>query len=144
MGTRMKYLTPEGLAELPAFANLRTDVDAEGVSVCDTVTGDVTRFAYAFSGTTLWLGANGRTYKFGWPEEGLEAGENAARAPMTGRVVAIPVAVGDTVSRGDTLAVLEAMKMEYRLEAQADGTVVEIGASVGDLVDLGHLLVRLS
>lgn len=140
----MKFLTPDGLAEIPVLPNLKVDVNADEVSVCDNVTGEVTRFAYAFSGTTLWLTADGRTYRFGWPEEGLEASENAARAPMTGRVVAIPVAVGDSVSEGDTLAVIEAMKMEYRLEAQSNGTVVEVGASVGDLVDLGHLLVRLA
>jgi biotin carboxyl carrier protein len=62
---------------------------------------------------------------------------------MTGKVVAIPVEVGQTVQEGETLAILEAMKMEYRLEAEADGEVAEIGAEVGELVDLGHVLVRL-
>jgi len=62
---------------------------------------------------------------------------------MTGRVVKIAVKPGDAVREGDLLAVLEAMKMEYRLEAEMDGLVHEVGAREGDLVDLGQVIVRL-
>jgi len=64
-------------------------------------------------------------------------------APMPATVRAIEVAAGDRVSRGDTLVVLEAMKMELPIKAPADGTVVSIGCRVGELVQPGVPLVEL-
>ena len=98
---------------------------------------------YALDGNVLWLSHNGFTARFTLVEGISAAAGKEALAPMTGKVVAIPVEVGQTVKQGDTLAILEAMKMEYRLEAEADGEVAEIGVQVGELVDLGHVLVRL-
>ena len=97
----------------------------------------------ARDGTDVWLSCYGRVVKFTLAEGVSDAAGKEALAPMTGKVVAIPVEVGQIVKEGDTLAILEAMKMEYRLEAEADGEVAEIGAVVGELVDLGHVLVRL-
>lgn len=98
---------------------------------------------YARDGLDVWISAGAKVAKFSLAEGASEDAGKEAVAPMTGRVVSIPVSVGDSVSEGDTLAVLEAMKMEYRLEAEADGEVSAINAEVGDLVDLGHVLVRL-
>src|SRR5688572_18712510 len=98
---------------------------------------------YAWDGNILWLSHNGFTARYTLAEGISDAAGKEAVAPMTGKVVAMPVEVGQTVKEGDTLAILEAMKMEYRLEAEADGEVAEIGAEVGELVDLGHVLVRL-
>ena len=97
----------------------------------------------ARDGLSVWVSHDGYVARFDLAE-GIsdEAGKEAV-APMTGKIVAIPVEVGQSVQEGDTLAILEAMKMEYRLEAEADGEVAEIGAQVGELVDLGHVLVRL-
>ena len=64
-------------------------------------------------------------------------------APMPATVRAIVVAPGDMVARGDTLIVLEAMKMELPLKSPADGTVVSIACQVGDLVQPGVPLVEL-
>ncbi len=64
-------------------------------------------------------------------------------APMPATVRAIEVATGDHVSRGDTLVVLEAMKMELPIKAPADGTVVSIGCRIGELVQPGVPLVEL-
>ncbi|MEO7453919.1 MAG: acetyl-CoA carboxylase biotin carboxyl carrier protein subunit [Fimbriimonadales bacterium] len=99
--------------------------------------------SYVLDGTTLWLASKGYTAKYTLVEGVSDAAGKEALAPMTGKVVAVPVKVGQNVKEGDTLAILEAMKMEYRLEAEADGEVAEIGAEVGELVDLGHVLVRL-
>jgi 3-methylcrotonyl-CoA carboxylase alpha subunit len=75
--------------------------------------------------------------------EALEGG-GAVKAPMPGKVLALPVAPGDSVTKGQTLAVLEAMKMEHALAAPRDGVVetvtVEPGAQVGD----GDILVTLA
>lgn len=94
-------------------------------------------------GLTIWVSANGYVGKYTLAEGVSDEAGKEAVAPMTGKVVAIPVEVGQMVKEGETLAILEAMKMEYRLEAEADGEVAEIGAEVGELVDLGHVLVRL-
>ena len=64
-------------------------------------------------------------------------------APMPATVRAIAVAPGDVVVRGDTLIVLEAMKMELPLKSPVDGTVVSITCQVGDLVQPGVPLVEL-
>lgn len=64
-------------------------------------------------------------------------------APMTGRVVLVQVAVGDAVSRGDTVVVVEAMKMEQPLKAPRDGIVASVKCEAGQLVDGGVILVVL-
>jgi 3-methylcrotonyl-CoA carboxylase alpha subunit/acetyl-CoA/propionyl-CoA carboxylase biotin carboxyl carrier protein len=68
-----------------------------------------------------------------------DAGEGSLAAPMPGTVLAVEVAVGDAVSAGQTLGVMEAMKMELALKAPYDGTVTSV-AAVGDQVALGHVL----
>jgi geranyl-CoA carboxylase alpha subunit len=64
-------------------------------------------------------------------------------APVSGAVAAINVTVGDTVSSGDVLAVMEAMKMEMRLSAEADGVVAAIHASAGSQAAGGTVLIEL-
>lgn len=91
----------------------------------------------------VWASYQGNVGVFSLPDVSESEAAYEARAPMTGKVVSLPVRVGDKVAEGDTLAILEAMKMEFRLEAQADGIVKEIGAKEGDLVDLGQVIVRL-
>jgi acetyl-CoA carboxylase biotin carboxylase subunit len=61
-------------------------------------------------------------------------------APMPGKVVKVLVAAGQAVAAGDTLLVLEAMKMEHPVRAPADGVVSEIAAGEGEQVDAGQLL----
>ena len=65
-------------------------------------------------------------------------------APMPATVRAILVEAGDRVGRGDTLIVLEAMKMELPVKAPADGTVTRIACQAGELVQPGVPLVELA
>ena len=65
---------------------------------------------------------------------GGPASDGALRAPMPGKIVATPAKPGDTVTKGQPVVVLEAMKMEHALVAPFDGVVGEIGISVGDQV----------
>jgi biotin carboxyl carrier protein len=63
---------------------------------------------------------------------------------MPGQVIAVPVAAGDAVSRGQTLIVLEAMKMELRVAAPHDGTVEKVLVSVGEVVERGQPLAEVA
>ena len=64
-------------------------------------------------------------------------------APMPGKIVSVHIAVGDTVTAGQTLLVMEAMKMEQTILAPRAGRVAEIMVAGGDQVAAGRLLVRL-
>ena len=64
-------------------------------------------------------------------------------AHITGTVWKIEVSVGDTVQEGDTVLVLESMKMEMPVEAEEDGTVSEILVEEGQPVSEGDALVVL-
>jgi len=68
---------------------------------------------------------------------------NLVEAPMPGLVRSVDAIVGQSVAKGDRLAVLEAMKMEHSLLAARDGIVAEVLAVAGDQVEAGAALVRL-
>ena len=78
----------------------------------------------------------------------LHAGEEVPpgrlTAPMPGRVIQVAVRPGDRVRRGDTLMVLEAMKMEHAIAAPADGTIAAVHRAVGDLVEDGAELLAFA
>ena len=69
--------------------------------------------------------------------------DGAILSPMPGKVVSVSVKAGDTVTKGQTLLVLEAMKMEHALAAPFDGVVAELTAVAGGQVSEGVVLVRL-
>ena len=64
-------------------------------------------------------------------------------AHITGTVWKVEVAVGDTIEEGDTVAILESMKMEMPVEAEDSGTVSEIRCEEGQAVNEGDTLVVL-
>lgn len=72
---------------------------------------------------------------------GLGAG--GLEASMPGLVLDVLVSEGDTVQRGDTLVLLEAMKMELRITAPAGGTVTHVYCKAGDVVERGQVLVEI-
>ncbi len=76
---------------------------------------------------------------------GLEdmAGEGSLEAPMNGAIVAVQAKVGDKVSAGQTLVIMEAMKMEHAIKAPADGVVSEIFFAEGDQVAEGAELIAI-
>ncbi|GEN99828.1 3-methylcrotonyl-CoA carboxylase subunit alpha [Novosphingobium sediminis] len=74
---------------------------------------------------------------------GGSASDGAILAPMPGKVIAVDVAAGDTVTKGQKLLVLEAMKMEHALTAPFDGIVAELSVTAGSQVQVEALLVRV-
>jgi biotin carboxyl carrier protein len=68
----------------------------------------------------------------------------ALRSPLTGLVIDVRVAPGDRVSAGQTLLVIEAMKMENRVAAPAAGVIAEVAVSVGDTVRVGAPMLRFA
>ena len=62
-------------------------------------------------------------------------------APMPGKVLELRVRVGDRVTAGETLVILEAMKMEHPMSAVEAGVVTEVRVEVGEQVEGGTLLI---
>ena len=71
------------------------------------------------------------------------AAVGSLKSPMPGQVVAFKVAVGDSVKKGEPLAVIEAMKIEHTITAPTDGLVAELLFAAGDLVADGDELLRI-
>ncbi|HRF95660.1 MAG TPA: biotin/lipoyl-binding protein, partial [Aggregatilineales bacterium] len=65
-------------------------------------------------------------------------------AQMPGKVVDVMVSAGDVVKKGQTLLLLEAMKMEIRVSAPHDGTIKGVFTKKGDVVDRGQRLVEIA
>ena len=72
------------------------------------------------------------------------AGAVAVNAPMPGNILDVKVKPGDSVKAGDTLLILEAMKMENEISAPQDGTIASIDVRKGDVVDSGALLCTMN
>jgi 3-methylcrotonyl-CoA carboxylase alpha subunit len=101
----------------------------------------------AAAGDARWVFLDGRTYVFevqkGRTTRRQTGHHESLTAPMPATVRRINVAVGDRVKRGDTLIVLEAMKMELPVKAAADGVVELINCRESELVQPGTTLIEL-
>lgn len=99
---------------------------------------------------SLWLSANGCTYRLERPAPrqaraaGATAAADALRAPMPAQVRDVQVAEGETVAEGQTLLLLEAMKMEIRVQAPRAGRVARLLAKEGDTVERDQVIVELA
>ena len=77
------------------------------------------------------------------PAKTAGAGEQSVDAPMPGKIIEVKVSVGQAVKAGDTLLILEAMKMQNEIAAPADGTVKAVNVSAGQSVKVRESLVIL-
>ncbi|HEY6627942.1 MAG TPA: DUF2118 domain-containing protein, partial [Acidimicrobiia bacterium] len=109
------------------------------------VDGDHLEFAMdRFESTRFVDGPSGPLLFEEVPRFALAAVEDipgSLHTPMPGRVVRVEVSVGDTVEEGQTLMVLEAMKMEHTLRSPMTGTVVTLNATPGEQTAAGDVLV---
>jgi biotin carboxyl carrier protein len=74
---------------------------------------------------------------------GAVHGDGSVSAPMPGKIVSVAVQAGSSVALHDLLVVLEAMKMEHRIEAPIAGTVSALHVAPGDVVAAGAALVTI-
>ncbi len=100
----------------------------------------------ARQGEITWIGHNGWAWAVR-PASAIDRRTDAADgevvAPMPGQVLAVHGAVGDAVSEGDPILVLESMKMELVLTAPIDGEITELTTAVGHRVTDGQPLARV-
>lgn len=107
-----------------------------------------TEYAFHYHGKQLHLYANAQHFVVSRHVEDhnpaqQHAGSRHYQAPMNGRVIQVTAETGQAVKKGDTLLVMEAMKMEHRIRAHADGKIVDLFAATGDLVNEGQRLLDL-
>ena len=109
-----------------------------------TVDGELYTGVVSLSSAAAEVVLRGQRYVLTRPDPfadtAVAAGDGTLLAPMPGTVLAVNASEGQAVAAGETLGVMEAMKMELALKAPFAGTVTSVGASVGDLVRLGAVL----
>ena len=116
-------------------------------AIVDGLETAIPAHAYAVAdGDRRLVFLNGEVFEFEIARQGRRrsaAHASSLSAPMPATVTRINIAAGDVVKKGDTLVVLEAMKMELPVRAPSDGIVDTVGCKVGELVQPGIALVTL-
>ena len=130
-------------------------VSIDGISVAASVmapgevrVGETGHAWVCASGDMRWVFLNGEVFEIEVQQrEGRRprpaVSHGSLSAPMPATVVRVEVAPGAAVRRGDTLVILEAMKMELPIRASADGTVTAVHCKPGDLVQPGVALIQM-
>lgn len=75
---------------------------------------------------------------------GADSGEISIKSPMPGLIVAVPVSEGEEVTKGQTLVILESMKMQNELKAPREGTVQRVSVQAGQSVEQNKLLITMT
>ncbi len=113
-----------------------------------TLNGAPYEFYAAQDGNKLFIHFGGRVWQLGVIDEFGDAGEGGAaggrvRAPMPGVVVEVYVVEGDSVAEGDSVMLIESMKLQTEIKASLPGTVKAVGAEPGASFDKGDLLIDI-
>ncbi|MBL1098019.1 acetyl/propionyl/methylcrotonyl-CoA carboxylase subunit alpha [Streptomyces coffeae] len=135
-------------APAEALRTRLTGLGGHGGRVVLDLAGVTYPFRHVADGASQWLGREGDTWRVVGHdpvEEALRGGASAAHAgeltaPMPGTVTVVKAAVGDEVTAGQGLLVVEAMKMEHLISAPHDGTVTELDVTPGSTVAMDQLL----
>ena len=95
---------------------------------------------------TWWVHINGKVLTF-TSADSMKAGakitQGSLQAPMPGTILDVQVSVGQTIEEGQSLLVMEAMKMEHKITAPFSGTVEKINCNKEQKVDRGFVLIEL-
>ena len=115
--------------------NLWLEIDGRRHKAVATKVGDV-----------WWVHVLGHTLQFEVIEPGAVGSDDdkGLTAPMPGKILEVHVKVGQTVSAGETLMIMEAMKMEHKITAGSDGVIESIFYQQGDQVEQGTELLSVS
>ena len=112
------------------------------------IEGAIHRVPAARARGRLWFHWRGQTYVVESTERARRGAKTAAgsgvlTAPMPGKITRVAAQIGETVTKGQVLVVMEAMKMEYTLQVDVDGRVGEVNATVGANVPQGAILIKV-
>jgi acetyl-CoA/propionyl-CoA carboxylase, biotin carboxylase, biotin carboxyl carrier protein len=113
------------------------------------IDGAAHRFFVERSAHAIMVGHHGHAHVFRRPEQFLHdatgaPSDGAVTAPMPGTILTVNGEVGRAVKAGETLVVMEAMKMEIALQAPFDGALEALDATEGEQVPLGRELFRVA
>ena len=134
--------------DLPGGAVVTRVAGRDGAQVALDLAGRPVAATVAATPGSVTLFIGGREATFQLPDRlaGLGDADDAdahVKAPLPGRITAVPVTDGTAVKKGDALVVLEAIKMEHTLAAARDGRVTGLAAQAGDQVTEGQVLLVL-
>ena len=148
-----QFKTEDGLVELTiskqgdswTYEGQSCQILDDGRLQVTTVDGSSHLARAAKVGDIWWVHLCGQTFKLERIEPGASANEEQGglTAPMPGKVLEVMVEVGQEVTAGTTLMILEAMKMEHKIVASTDGVVTAINFNAGDQVEQGVSLLDL-
>jgi 3-methylcrotonyl-CoA carboxylase alpha subunit/geranyl-CoA carboxylase alpha subunit len=139
---KLSYNGVEHVGSYQASTNTQTFVTVDGLQerVCVVQLPDQ-RWHVQVGGVDLWL--DDRTLSAPSTSTGV-AGSAEVLAKFNGKVIAIQAELGATVKRGDTLLVIESMKLEHAIAATQDGFLASIEVAPGQQTTTGQILARLS
>jgi biotin carboxyl carrier protein len=130
-------------AEIRAVSADEFLILAGGKSILAAVVRDGERRLVSVAGMEFVLGEPRPASRFGGGEDKAHGGSLDVRAPMPGKVIQIKVREGEEVRKNQTLAIVEAMKMENEIKAAGEAVVKKVCVAVGDLVDPTIRLIEL-
>jgi acetyl/propionyl-CoA carboxylase alpha subunit len=135
------------LADRVVPVNLHLEDDGSAVL---TVAGHSERVVLAVRGDDVFIHLDGAAYRLRYEHplqrlaaQGQGSAEDNIRAPMPGSLVAVNVKAGQVVKRGDTLLVMESMKMETTITAPRDGVIEAVHFAEKQTFDRDALLLSL-
>jgi len=135
------------LADRTVPVNLHLEDDGSAVL---TVGGRSERVLIAARGDDVFVHLNGAAYQLRYEhplqrlaQQSAGSAEDHVRAPMPGSLVSVAVKAGQSVARGDTLLVMESMKMETTIAAPRDGVVEAVHFAPGQTFDRDAVLLEM-
>ncbi len=135
-------------ANLPPVREVRLRLGEEILSVTPGDESELPVQVHKMPGRVFLVNVLGDMFDIHVPSYASDAesllGGDVVKAPMPGKVIDVRVKAGEAVAKGDTLAVMEAMKMEHSLAAPRDGIVAKVNVKTGAQIAEGVVLVELA